>query len=74
MPTDIQGLARNAYRLFSSNPQHRILRFKRVPGYEPIYSVRGPLGYRALGLLQCDDITWSWIRAHADYDRLLARL
>lgn len=36
VPTDIQGLARKAYRLFASNPQHRSLRFKRVHGYEPI--------------------------------------
>ena len=30
MPTDIQGLARKAYRLFASNPQHRSLRFTAV--------------------------------------------
>ena len=30
LPTDIQGLARKAYRLFASNPQHRSLRFTAV--------------------------------------------
>ena len=74
LPTDIQGLARKAYRLFASNPRHQSLRFKKVHGHEPIYSVRVALGYRAVGLLEGDDITWFWIGAHADYDRLLARL
>jgi hypothetical protein len=32
------------------------------------------LGYRAVGLLEDEDITWFWIGSHADYDRLLARL
>ena len=73
LPTDIQGLARKAYRLFASNPQHQSLRFKKVHGHEPIYSVRVALGYRAVGLFEGDDTSWSWIGAHADYDRLLAK-
>ncbi|MXY68560.1 MAG: hypothetical protein F4Y47_08360 [Acidobacteriia bacterium] len=74
VPTDIQGLARKAYRLFASNPQHQGLRVEKVHGHEPIYSARVALGQRALGLLEGDDITRYWIGAHADYERLLARL
>ncbi|MDE0628146.1 MAG: hypothetical protein OXH99_17265 [Bryobacterales bacterium] len=74
LPTDIRGLARKAYRLFAGNPRHQSLRFKKVHGREPIYSVRVALGYRAIGLLQGDGITWFRIGAHADYERLLARL
>ena len=73
-PSDIQGLARKAYRLFATNPRYQSLRFKKVHGHEPIYLVRVALGYRAVGLLEGDDITWFWIGAHADYDRLLASL
>ena len=29
------------------------------------------LGYRAVGLLEQDEVTWLWIGSHADYDRLL---
>jgi hypothetical protein len=29
------------------------------------------LGYRALGLLEGDEIIWLWIGTHAEYDRLL---
>jgi hypothetical protein len=57
LPPDIQGLAREAYRLFASNPRYRSLRFKKVHDDELICSVRIALGYRAVGLLEGDDIT-----------------
>jgi hypothetical protein len=36
--------------------------------------VRVTLGYRALGLLEGEEVTWFWIGAHAEYDRLLDKL
>jgi hypothetical protein len=32
------------------------------------------LGYRAVGLMENDEITWFWIGTHAAYDRLLGQL
>jgi hypothetical protein len=32
------------------------------------------LGYRVVGLLEDDEITWFWIGSHAEYDRLLDKL
>jgi hypothetical protein len=32
------------------------------------------LAYRAVGLLEGDEITWFWIGTHADYDRLFEKL
>jgi hypothetical protein len=29
------------------------------------------LGYRALGLLKGDTVTWFWIGTHDEYERLL---
>ena len=62
-----------AYRLFRENAHHPSLRFKKVHD-NSIYAVRVTLGYRALGLLEDEEITWFWIGAHADYDRLLRNL
>jgi hypothetical protein len=31
-------------------------------------------GYRALGLLEGDTVTWFWIGGHDDYDLLLRNL
>jgi len=39
-----------------------------------IYSVRVGLGYRALGAMAGDTVTWFWIGSHAEYDKLLDQL
>ncbi len=74
LPPEIQDLARKAYRLFLENPAHPSLHFKKVHDRDPVYSARVSLGYRAVGLLEDEDITWFWIGSHAEYDRLLERL
>ena len=74
LPSEIRDAAQKAYRLFRENPQHPGFQFKKVHDREPIYSVRVTLGYRAVGLLENDEITWFWIGSHADYDRLLKNL
>ena len=56
------------------NPGHPSLHFKKVHDRDPIYSARVTLGYRAVGLLEDDEITWFWIGTHAGYDRLLDQL
>ena len=74
LPAENRNLARRAYQLFRENPGHPSLHFKRIHDREPIYSARVSLGYRAVGLLERDEVTWFWIGTHADYDRLLDRL
>jgi hypothetical protein len=74
LPSEIQDAARKAYRLFQESSRHPSLQFKKVHDQEPLYSVRVTLGYRALGLVQGDEIVWFWIGSHADYDRLLSSL
>jgi len=73
LPPDIRDLARKAYRLFRENARHPSLQFKKVH-HDSIYSVRVTLGYRALGLLEDEEITWFWIGTHDAYDRLLENL
>jgi hypothetical protein len=74
LPDHVREAARKAYQLFRENPKHPSLQFKKIHASEPIYSVRVTLGYRALGLLEEDEVTWFWIGSHADYDRLLKAL
>lgn len=74
LPDDVRELARKAYRLWKDKPTHRGLHFKRIHSREPIYSVRVGKGWRVLGLLEDDTMTWFWIGSHADYDTLIARL
>jgi hypothetical protein len=71
LPPEIRQRARRAYKLWRDNPAHPSLFFKRVKEGQPLYSVRIGLGYRALGLLKADTVTWFWIGTHDEYDRLL---
>jgi hypothetical protein len=72
LPGEIQLLARKNYKLWVADPHHPSLQFKRVGRKDPIYSVRVGIGWRALGLLDGDTITWFWIGSHAEYDRLIS--
>jgi hypothetical protein len=69
LPVEIRELA-NKYRIWKQDPNHPSLHFKRVSDKEPLYSVRVGIGWRALGLLEDDTITWFWIGSHAEYDKL----
>ena len=42
--------------------------------FEPIFSIRVGLRWRALGLIEGDSIYWFWIGPHAEYDTLLKNL
>jgi hypothetical protein len=71
LPTTVQAHARRAYRLWTADPRHPSLHFKRVGRTEPVFSVRVGIAWRALGLLEGDTITWFWIGSHAEYDQML---
>lgn len=75
LPKDVQRQARTAYELWTQDPRHMGLQFKRVHPSEPIYSVRIGRSWRALGLQRdSDQMLWFWIGSHAEYDSLLRRL
>ena len=72
-PAAIRAKAQNAYRLWSDNPAHPSLRFKKVHDKLPIYSVRIDLDWRALGVMKESVVIWFWIGPHGEYEKLLAR-
>ncbi len=57
LPNDVQEAAQKAYRLFQENPRHPGLQFKKIHDREPIYSVRVSIAYRAVGLLENEEVT-----------------
>jgi hypothetical protein len=69
LPTRVQQNARKAYRLWARNPHHNSLRFKKVGR---VWAVRVSRGYRAIGLLKDDTVSWFWIGPHDEYERILA--
>lgn len=72
LPRDIQRQAKRAYLLWHDNPNYPALQFKKVSDSRPLYSCRiMNTGYRVLGTLQNDTMTWRWIGPHDEYDRLI---
>ena len=70
LPKRVQKDAEEAYALFSKDPYHRSLQFKRIDDQDPIYSARIGLHYRTVGWYEDGIIRWYWIGTHADYDHL----
>ncbi len=67
----VKSSVKKAYRLWHEDPFHPSLRFKCINREENIWSVRLSLGYRALGVLDGDTVTWFWVGGHDDYERFL---
>jgi hypothetical protein len=66
----VRVAARRAYGLFAENPDHPSLRFKKLGGYENIWSVRINEQYRTVGERNGDTIVWFWVGSHNDFDKL----
>lgn len=69
LPESVKKSARKAFFLWRENPFHPSLHFKCVNQAEKVWSVLVTLGYRALGILYGDTVTWFWIGGHRDYER-----
>jgi hypothetical protein len=66
----VREAARRSYRLFAENASHPSLRFKKLGGYEHIWSVRINEQYRAVGERSGETVIWVWIGSHNDFDKL----
>jgi len=69
---DLKRSAKKAYQLWVENPFHPSLRFKCINQDESIWAVRITRGYRAVGVLEGDTVTWFWIGNHDDYERFFS--
>ena len=69
---DIKRSTRKAYRLWAQNPFHPSLHFKCINREENIWAARITRGFRALGVLDGDTITWFWIGGHDAYEKFFS--
>lgn len=74
IPEEIRKEARKAYQTFKKNPYHPGLHFKRIHSSRPIFSLRITKDYRAVGIVQGEQMIWFWIGSHGDYDNLTKKL
>jgi len=73
LPPHVQKGGAKAFDLWKQDPQHPSIQFKKVSGNPKIYSARIGIGWRAIGQLRGDTVTWVWIGSHAEYDKILSR-
>jgi hypothetical protein len=66
---DVRARAKKVYCLWLEDPFHPSLHFKCINSPEKIWSVRVTLGYRAIGIMDNDTVTWFWIGSHDEYKR-----
>lgn len=74
LPSSVRKSAIKAYKLWSTNPYHPSLSFKRIHSIKYIYSVRINDDYRALGLRKENTIYWFWIGPHNEYEKIIKQL
>ncbi len=74
LPKAVQRQAKEAYAQFRINPYHPSLHFKRIHSTRAIYSVRITKDYRAVGVVQENEIIWFWIGSHSKYEKLLKQM
>ena len=69
LPAEERAKARDAFRLFLSNPSHPSLRFGKLEGYEDHWYVRVSRRVRAVSVKSGDNLIWFWIGSHSEFDR-----
>jgi hypothetical protein len=69
LPTNIEIQARDAYVRFMADPSHTALHFKKLAGYEDVWSVRIGAQYRVVGHRRGETIDRFWIGTHNDFDK-----
>ncbi len=74
LPAEIQIRTKKAFAKFKEYPYYPSLNYKRVHSTRPVYAVRITKDYRAVGVIQNNEIIWFWIGSHSDYDKLLKQL
>lgn len=68
LPPPIREAARKAFQLWSTDPHHPSLSFKKLES--PLYSVRVGLNWRAVAYKDGETYVWVFIGSHAEYDKL----
>lgn len=73
LPAEVQRLVDRCHELWSQNPRHPSLQFKRLQGHEDLCSARVGAHYRAIAQVKGDTAVWVWIGSHEEYNQLLRR-
>lgn len=68
LPSEVQTLAKENFRLLKRDSRHPSLHFKKIGKF---WSARVGLEFRALAVQEGPDFIWVWIGSHDAYGKLL---
>jgi hypothetical protein len=71
LPSEVQKLAYQKYRLFLQNPFHPSLEFQPKG---KVWTAAIGRSYRAIARRMGNEVYWVWIGSHEDYNNVLGRL
>jgi hypothetical protein len=71
LPSEVQALADEKYRLFQQDPFHPALEFEAKG---KVWTVAIGRSYRAIARRFGNDLYWVWIGSHENYNDVLRRL
>jgi hypothetical protein len=71
LPSAVQTLANEKYRLFQQDPFHPSLEFEAKG---EVWTDAIGRSYRAIAKRFGNDLYWVWIGSHEDYNKVLRRL
>lgn len=71
LTAETQRRARKAYKLWSADPEHSSLHFKKLKNVD-LWSVRVDDNHRALANVRSDTAYWIWIGSHEEYEEIIA--
>ncbi len=74
LPENIKRKTRKAYKLFTQDPYHPNLNFKRIRHAPNTYSVKIDDNYRAIGVRDGEEILWIFVGSHSGYDGFISQL
>ena len=69
LPASVQAQSRQAYALFTANPDHTSLNFKKLNGPGERWSVRLGGEYRAVCQRDGAEVTWFWIGTRQSFGK-----
>ena len=70
LPSYIQDLADKCYELLKQDSYYPSLHFKKVDRF---WTVRIGIHYRAIAVVDGQEMAWFWIGHHAEYDKILQK-
>lgn len=68
--TEIRQLARKNFQLWLRNPRYPSIHFKKVGNF---WSARVGDNYRALAIVNGQQVEWFWIGPHDEYEFIIGR-